>query len=352
MKTEYNPKVTPWQIQEQDFPREGSSKEKLRSLLRYAILAPSSHNTQPWKFAVGRDEIQVYVDKTRWLKVADSDQRELYISVGCALENLLIAAEHFGYGHQVIYFPEPDQEELVATVKFMPHEPALSRSPEQSERSAKGQPSPFRDAALFDAIPTRHTNRKVYEERPISQENLQRLQDCCVEEGLWLHMTSDPEIKRKVDELIVRGDALQFSDPAYREELGYWIGQGVFGAPWLMAKIGQLAVTYINVGKGQAKKDSEVLMSAPVLAAISSKANDRPSQVKVGQVFERLCLTATVLGICVHPMSQILEVPELKAEVAKLIPIPDVFSQHTFRLGYAEPEKEHTPRRPVEEALV
>lgn len=166
-------------------------------------------------------------------------------------------------------------------------------------------------------------------------------------------MTDNLEIKRKVDELIIRGDAIHFSDPTFRDELGYWIGQGVFGASWLIAKIGQLAVTHMNIGKGQARKDSEVLMSAPILAVLSSKVNNRESQVKVGQVFERICLAATILGIRVHPMSQILEIPELKKEVAKLIPKPDVFFQPPFRLGYAEhPEKERTPRRPLDEVLV
>lgn len=256
--------------------------------------------------------------------------------VGCALENLLIATEHFGYGHQVAYFPEPANEELVATVKFMPH----------------GEPSPFREPALFDTISNRHTNRKFYEERPIPQSDLQHLQNRCVEEGIWLHMTDDLEIKRKADELIIRGDTIHFSDLAFREELGYWIGQGLLGTPWLMSKMAQLTVTYMNMSKGQAKKDSEVLMSAPVLAALSSEVNNRESQVKVGQVFERVCLAATMLGIRVHPMSQILEIPELKTEVGKLIPKSDVFPQHTFRLGYAEPEKGHTPRRQLEEVLV
>jgi len=63
----YDPMVTPWQIKEHDFPRDGDSAEKLKFLLRYAILAPSSHNTQPWKFSVGKDEIRIFVDKTRWL---------------------------------------------------------------------------------------------------------------------------------------------------------------------------------------------------------------------------------------------------------------------------------------------
>jgi nitroreductase len=336
MAQRFDPKVTPWQVAERDFLKDGTLEEKLKFLLSYAILAPSSHNTQPWEFAVGEDEIQVFIDRTRWLKVADPDRRELYISIGCALENLLIAAEHFGYGDQVTHFSEPDKEELVATVKFMP----------------QGQPSPFREPALFEAIPIRHTNRKVYEDRPIPKEDLQRLQDCCVEEGIHLHMTDDPEIKRRMDELIVRGDAMQFADPAWREELGYWMGQGVFGTPWLMSKAAQLAVTYLNLGKGTAKKDSELLMSAPVLALLSSQANDRQSQVKVGQVFERICLTATTLGAHVHPMSQIVEIPELKDELAKLIPTAGLFPQHSFRLGYAEQEKEHTPRRPLEEVLV
>jgi len=332
----FEPKVTPRQINEKQFPWDKDSNEKLIFLLKYAILAPSSHNTQPWKFSVNKDEISIFADKTRWLKVADPDQRELYVSVGCALENLLIAAEHFEYGHQVTYSPKPDQEELVAIVRLKP----------------QVQQVPLRDPALFDVILTRHTNRNVYEERSIPQTDLQRLQNCCVEEGIWLHMTDDIDIKRKVDELIIHGDAIQFSNPAYREELGYWIGQGVFGTPWLLSKIGELAVTYMNMGKGQAKKDSEVLMSAPILAALSSKMNDRKSQVKIGQVFERLLLMATLLKICVHPMNQILEIPELKTEVGKLIPVSDVFPQHTFRLGYAEPEKECTPRRPLGEVFM
>jgi hypothetical protein len=69
--------------------------------------------------------------------------------------------------------------------------------------------------------------------------------------------------------------------------------------------------------------------------------------------------------MAIHPMSQILEVPEIKAELRELLEIPEVkaevaklspeenvFPQQTFRLGYAEPEKEHTPRRPLEEVLV
>jgi hypothetical protein len=59
-----------------------------------------------------------------------------------------------------------------------------------------------------------------------------------------------------------------------------------------------------------------------------------------------------MLGFNVQPMSQIIEVAELKAELIKLLPMPELYPQHLFRLGYAEPEKSHTPRRPIEEVLV
>lgn len=334
MNTPYDPKITPWQIREHDFPRHGAAA-KLSFLIRYALLAPSSHSTQPWKFSLGPNRVQVFVDKTRWLRVADQDQRELHVSVGCALENLLIAAEHFGYGHQTVYFPKHENDDLIAEVTLTPQD----------------QPSPYRDKDLFDALTYRHTNRQTYEEQPIPQADLRCLEECCVEEDIQLHTTSDIETKRRVDELIVHADALQFADPAWREELGHWIGQGAFGTSWLMSKMGRLAVTYLNMGKSTARKDSELLMSSPVLAVLCSKKNDRASQVKVGQVLERIWLRATDLGIQLQPMNQILQIPDFKEEVTRLIPLPG-FPQLTFRLGYAEPDKEHTPRRPLEEVLI
>ena len=290
----YDFKVNPWQVIERNFPLDRDITQKLSFLLRYAVLAPSSHNTQPWKFSLGDGVIGVFVNNDRWLRVADADQRELYISVGCAIENLLIAAEHFGYGHSSVYFPDPANPRLVAVISFTPG----------------GEPSPFRERELFDAITVRHTNHKVYEARQIPAEDLARIKDCCVEEGLSLYLTSDAEVKRKVDGLISQADAIQFADPLFRNELSHWIGQGVFGTPWLIAKLSQLAVSYLDVGNSMAKKDSDVLMSAPVLGMLCSEENDRESHVKVGQVFERVYLMATSLGLSIQPISQVLQVPD------------------------------------------
>jgi nitroreductase len=326
--------VDPWRVVERSFPADRDGAQKFNFLLRYAILAPSSHNTQPWRFEINEDVIWIYVNNDRWLKVADADRRELYTSVGCALENLLIAAEHFGYKHKVHYFPERANRKVIAEVKL----------------SLKGAPSPFREPRLFDAITARHTNHKTYEPRSISSDDLRALGDCVVEEGISLYLTEELGIKREVDRLVNRADAILFADPAFREELGYWIGQGAFGAPWLIAKLSQLAISYLDLGQYAAKKDSELLMSSPMLGVLYSEEDGRLAQIKVGQVFERIYLKTTALGIGLQPMSQLTEVPEVKAELAKLIPATG-FLQQPFRLGYAEPEQKHTPRRPVEETL-
>lgn len=328
--------VEAWDVKESDFPANGSSEEKLQFLLSYAILAPSSHNSQPWKFNVSEDEIRLYADKTRWLKVADADQRELHISLGCALENLLVAADHFGYSYNVTYIP--GNEDLVAVVKLTPD----------------GQIS--RDSSLFDAMLSRHTNRKLYENRSIPESALQRLQSQSTGQStgddLQLYLTSDPKTINRFGDLVVQADRIQYGNPDYRSELGFWLGQGVMGPTGIQAKIAQLYVVLLDAGSGQIKTDSELVNSTPVLGFISSKENDRISQVKAGQLFERVWLAAEAEGIRLQPMSQALEVPETKAKLAGLVPEEGLYPQQAFRLGYAEPEEEHTPRRPVAEVMI
>jgi hypothetical protein len=267
--------------------------------------------------------------------VADVDQRELHISIGCALENLLVAAEHFGLGYETDYLPDSDNPMLAATVCIQ----------------CGGKISKERPASLFPMIVIRHTNHGEYESTVIPVDILDQFQKVCVESGVILYMTSDLEIRRRVDELVIHADALEFANPAFREELGYWVGQGVFGTSWLISKIGKLAVTYVNMGASQGKRDSSVLMSSPVLGLISSDVNDRISQIKVGQVYQRLSLLAASFGIWTQPMSQVLQVEECRNLVADLQPNPKLFPQHPFRMGYATPEKHHTPRRELFEML-
>jgi len=325
----------PWTITEKEYPHDRSWVDRLTFLVRYAMLAPSSHNTQPWSFRIRDNAVDVFMDEARWLKIADDDQRELHISIGCALENLLVATEHFKLANQVEYLPDPIQPMLAATIRFR----------------TSGLEFRQRPPCLFSMIVVRHTNHGEYESRPIPDDILTKLQSVCTENGVTLYLSADFEVKRKADELVVRADALEFADPAFREELGYWIGQGAFGTSWLMSKIGKLAVTYLNMGSSISKKDTALLMSSPVLGLISTTRNDRTSQIKVGQVYQRLSLFAASFGIWCQPMSQILQVETTQAETVQLQPDPTLFPQHPFRMGFATPEKHHTPRRTLGDTI-
>jgi nitroreductase len=325
-----------WGIDEHDFPHGGSATAQAKFLLGYAVLAPSSHNTQPWKFAITEDgTIKVFLDEAGWLKVADADRRELHLSVGCALENLLLAARHFGFAPGVAYFPEPSEQAFVASV-------ALAKA---GGRASDG------DAALFAAITVRHTHHHTFDSRPVAPELLRQLQGCCDEPGIQLCLTGDGNIRRKVDDLIARSDAATFANPEWRAELAHWIGQGVFGTPWLISQLGSLATAYLNLGGFTERSDKQVLLSAPVLGLLAATENDRVSQVKAGRIFERIYLTAARHGLGVRPMSQICQIPETKAELARLIPPPGGFPLQPFLLGHAELAKDHTPRKTVEEVL-
>ncbi|VVB64322.1 Uncharacterised protein [uncultured archaeon] len=170
--------------------------------------------------------------------------------------------------------------------------------------------------------------------------------------GFGFYLSSDPEIKGEFRDLEVQADKIQYNNVEYKSELGYWLGQGMMGYTGIQAKIAQFAVLFLDVGKDQTKKDSDLLNSSLMLGFITSSENDRTSQVKAGQLFERVWLTATASDIRLQPMSQVLEVPQTKKEMAKIVPVNGSYLQQTFRLGYAPLETEYTPRRPLKDVLV
>src|ERR687898_2029893 len=214
-----------WEVSEKDFPETGPIDSQLRFLLRYAILAPSVKNSQPWAFSVQDNRIHLIADLDRSQPIADPTRRELFISMGCALENLLVAAEHFGFRHGVTYFPEPEQNELVASVLFAPG----------------GVPSNARAGATLKAVLQRHNDNSVFRPEPLPEQLRLRLLACCVESDLRLHLTDDRHFRRWIEALTLEADRVEFADPAFRKELSHWIGQGVFGAPPVMARLEQFA---------------------------------------------------------------------------------------------------------------
>jgi hypothetical protein len=110
-----------WSVASSDFPAAGTVTDKARFAVRYAILAPSSHNTQPWRFVSGDRELLICADRTRGLPNIDPFDRELIISCGAALFNLQVALAHFNVPVEITTFPysaEPDVVARIALFRF------------------------------------------------------------------------------------------------------------------------------------------------------------------------------------------------------------------------------------------
>jgi hypothetical protein len=211
------------------------------------------------------------------------------------------------------------------------------------------------DPRLFSAIPSRLTNRNLYEEKAITDADLITLRSFGSDKDVRTSFVTDSTTKKKFLDLVVRADQIQYSDANFKSELGHWMSQGGMGPVGIQAKIDQMNVVFLDNGPYQIRMDSELINSTPYLGFISTQNNDSKSQVLAGQTLERLWLAATALGVSLHPMSQALEVPETKKELDRLLPVEagsTQYVQQTFRLGYAEPVKEHTPRRALEDVLI
>ena len=323
------------------------------------MLPPSSHNSQPWCFAIGDDEIQVFADESRQLEVADPDGRELYVSVGCALENLVVAAERFGFTPAVEYAHGDEEHRPGQEHDELPDDSVAGEETDGRMRLAvtvtlegEGDTPDGGDSELFDAITERRTNHLPFEDRAIPDRLFEQFEECVAGAGVGLEFVTDPSARAEIAALQTRADERQFEDPEYRAELGYWIGSGALGANWIAARIGQVAVRYLDLGEREGRKNAKLVTTAPAVVVITAENDDRESRLRVGRTFERIALTATAADLAVHPMSQILEVPDLRARLTEVVDIEGATPVHLFRVGFAAPDSTRTPRRPVEAVLL
>ncbi len=338
MKTT-QPLLDTWQVSENEFPTTGTIREKLQFLLGYAILAPSSHNTQPWRFKVTDDAVELYADRTRLLPVIDPEGRELIISCGAALFTLRVAIRYFGHEADVETFPEPENEDLLARVRL------------GARREATEQ-----DKALFRAIPQRHTNRLPFEDRPIASSVLKAISTAAQQEDAWLHLVDDEDERTAVADLIWEADRIQWAEKQFRQELVTWVrpnrSESRDGIPGyaqgfgdLMSSVGPLAMRVLDLGKQVSEKDRNRALVSPTLAVIETD-NDLPADwLAAGQAVARVLLLARAHGVSASFFNQPIEVRELRPQLRAAL-VETGFPQLLLRLGYG-PEVKPTPRRRI-----
>lgn len=334
----------PWQVNAADFPAGAALPEQLRFLLNYAVLAPSGHNTQPWRFHIGADDALLYADRTRALPVVDPHDRELTISCGAALQHLTLALANFGLAATVESFPEPAQPDLLARLRVTGRQ-----EPDDETRR------------LFAAIPRRRTNRRRFEDRALPPALFDGCQVAASGFGVWFQLVEGEETRLKAVELIMAGDRAQAADPAFRRELASWMHPShthsrdglvgyALGVGMLESYVAPLVVRTFDWGNSQAAKDEQLVSGSPALAVLGSAADTPEDWLRTGQALARLLLLATDAGVSVSFFNQPNEVAALRPRLATLIGASG-FPQLLVRLGYG-PDVRPSPRRPVAEVVL
>lgn len=335
-----------WKIEEMEFPQTGTANEQLKFLLNYALLAPSGHNTQPWKFQIQDEAIALYADRTRALPVVDPQNRELIISCGTALFNLRIALRHFGYTGKILTLPEPSNPDLLARISL-----------------GKRKQASADEEMLFEAIPTRHTNRRDYEDWDVPKSMLAWLQADAASEGAWLQIVNSDLTRQAIAELVVRGDRLQMANPDFRRELSAWIHadnssnhDGISGFAYgvdryldFATPIFALAMRTFNLGDAVAHHSHQLVMHSPAILVLGTQEDTSRDWLAAGQALERVLLRSQAVGLAASFLNQPIEVPSLRSQLSQSLSASG-FPQILLRLGFGC-EVKPTARRGVDEVL-
>lgn len=339
-----NPHMDLWEIEESGYPELGSLTDKLRFCLRYAILAPSSHNAQPWLFAVRPDKIELYADHSRSLHTTDPHDRQMIIGCGCALHHLRVAMMHFGIEPIVSVLPDDNDQDLLADITM-------------------GAESPANDDndGLFEAIPKRRTNRQLFKDTPLPRGLEHELTQAVAAEGCWIHFCHDDIEREKIAGLIAAGDKIQWADKRFRLELAAWthpsntpsndgIPNSAMNAGDLLSVAGPMVIRTFDLGDGQAAKDSDIARYSPGLVIIGSEHDSAAGWLQTGQALSHLLLLARQHHIYASFLNQPVETDSLRPRLAETINRQE-FPQLILRLGYG-PEVNPTPRRTVDEVMI
>lgn len=309
-------------------------------LVRHAILAASSHNTQPWKFRLESDAISILPDLSRRCPAVDPDDHHLYASLGCAAENLLIAARAAGLRGHYSYSTSGN----AARVDFEEMEPSPTD--------------------LFEAIPKRQCSRALYDGTPLTTEQLRLLEAAGQGDGVSVTLLTDQQAIAQVAEFVAAGNTAQFADRAWARELKAWIrfnareaastGDGLYGpvmgSPDVPRWLGALFMSLGFSAQRQNRKDVRHIQSSAAVVIVHSELDDIPHWIEAGRCYERLALQAAALDLRTAFINQPVEVSALRAQFAAFLGIGHRRPDFIVRIGRG-PEMPRSRRRPVESVL-
>lgn len=310
-------------------------------LVRYATLAPSSHNTQCWKFRLSEREIEILPDLSRRCPAVDPDDHHLFVSLGCATENLAQAALAHGLKGEVAF----DVAANAVRVRLEPTRALVS--------------------PLFQAIAERQCTRAEYDGKALSNEELAMLRQAGSGNGVQLMLLTERTAMERTLEYVVQGNTAQMNDPAFVAELKAWIryngddavrtGDGLYAAssgnPSLPAWLGSLMFRLFFTPKSENDKYAKHVRSSAGIAVFVGEAADAAHWLEVGRCYQRFALQAAALGVRNAFLNQPVEVAALRPQFASAIGVGGRRPDLVVRFGRG-PKLPSSLRRPVQAVIV
>lgn len=339
--------LQPWSLPD---AMPGAPHDAVAALVGAAILAPSHWNSQPWRFEHDDGQLRLVLDPARTLPGCDPDLRFAQMSLGAALENLLVAARAWGQQPTVHYLPwglasRPGAPLVAATVSWQPTDAR-------------------RDGALFAAIAERRSNARSYEGRGITITQRAALHSQMPEEIRlhWLedrrgiaraaNAVSDAAVAGARDTRIRTdhqawlresdGDARRRGDGVTAERLGY---DGPFG--WFAESSMRPGGHFRRWSLGWlGHETNELVRASGALALITAPRRTDSTAILAGQAYERFALKATALGLAQQPLSAATQTEAGRAGIAKAFGVTNEEPLLLVRLGHARTVPA-SPRRAV-----
>jgi hypothetical protein len=338
-------------------------------LVRAAILAASPHNTQPWLFKVSDSRIELYLDARRNVGALDPYLREAHIGLGCALENLLLAAAAESYA-------------ATATLTAAKLEP-IAEDPKPHPVARVDLATGERTATdLYDAIPHRHTNRSLYDpKKPLPSDFLQALGRLANDEtDVKLFLFTGEAERGKIVSISSGANSEIYSDQQVIRDTDPWLRSkwksvqrsrdgltiDSFGLPPMTTAIAKMMTAGMLrrvVATASKTGYSRLMSSAPLIGMIAVRDRyDGAQNLRAGRIWQRAHLLATTRGIAARPCNEAVEMVDherargeeprrlrLLAEI-----IGDAAWQPTFvfYMGYSTLVARASPRRNARDVVI
>lgn len=305
------------------------SADVVAAMAEAARLAPSIHNSQPWRFVASSDRLAIFADLGRGTPAIDPSGRWLHLACGAAALNAEVAARAAGRICTVALLPDAAQPELLAVLTL-----------------GGSCAVHLADAMLAMSVADRHTARTVFEDTEVPPAVVDRLRAAVEHDGAWMHVVRRPEDIVELAVLTERAQAAESADEGYQAELAKWVrlpGQPTDDGIPLDRIPDDVRGSDIPLrdfhGRGpvdrtDASAAEPPAVERPLLVVLGTDGDLPGDWLRAGMAMQRLWLTATAAGLGASPMTQALDHPAPRAMVARLIGEQSGHPQILLRLGY------------------